>query len=146
MLYSFLAFLAAVGLSLSILCHLFSWLQVMPPGGKAAFLLHIGIFVVWLPLVCSANRTKPGRAKSNADHLLKLLPGWVRTGLSVIFVYALVNFVVFMVMAGQYPKHEVPGWLELRGFSGHWMMFYSVALAGFVGLRHLKKQNSLSAR
>ena len=55
------------------------------------------------------------------------------------FAYALVNFVVFVVMTTHYPKHQVPVWLELRGFSGHWMMFYCVALAGFIGRRRLSR-------
>ena len=145
-LYSALAWFAALGLFLSIVCHLLSWARLTPPGGQAAFLLHLGIFVVWVPLVFCANRTKPGGGRGNVDHLLEPLPRWVGPALSGVFAYAFISFFVFMAMTRQYPKHSVPAWLELRGFSGHWMLFYSVALAGFVGLKRLKKNNDLSSR
>ena len=145
MLYSLLAFISGVGLLLSGVCHLLSWFHLAPPGGKAAFLLHIGIFVVWLPLVICSNQTASTPGRGNFDHLMEQLPIWARKCVFGIFVYAMINFVVFLVLTADYPKHGVPFWLELRGFSGHWMMFYTVSLAGFVGLRRLRRsvQNRL---
>ena len=145
MLYSLLAFISGVGLLLSGVCHLLSWFHLAPPGGKAAFLLHIGIFVVWLPLVICSNQTASTPGRGNFDPLLQQLPIWARKCVFGIFVYAMINFVVFLVLTADYPKHVVPFWLELRGFSGHWMLFYTVSLAGFVGLRRLRQsvQNRL---
>ena len=141
-----LAGISAVGLLLSLACHVFGWLQVDPPGGQAAMCLHIGIFIVWIPLVFLANRTMPKKAgKGNLDHLLAELPKWATVGVMVLFVYALLNFVHFMVMTSRFPKNQVPFSLVLRGFSGHWMMFYGIAVAGFIGLArlaHKRRQNS----
>jgi hypothetical protein len=80
------------------------------------------------------------RKGGNLDQLLAELPAWARIMVGVLFAYCLINFVSFLWMAHQYPKREVPLALELRGFSGHWMMFYGVAHAGFVGLARLSRQ------
>ena len=134
MAYLIMAFLAGAGFLASLGCHIIGLLQIEPPWGKSVFILHVGIFVVWIPLVFSANRTMPKRNRGNFDHLLVELPKWVRIATRVVFVYAAVNFVFFLVCASQYPKHKVPFTLELRGFSGHWLLFYGWATAGFIGL------------
>ena len=144
--YLILAVLAAVGLLASLGCHLMGWLQVEPPWGKSVFLLHIGIFVVWVPLVILANRTMPKPGRGNLEHLLAELPRWVRFATSGLFTYALLNFAYFIYCTRQYPKHGVPFSVELRGFSGHWMMFYGIASAGFVALARLarkRRQNGI---
>ncbi len=146
--YLILSVLAAVGLLASLACHLMGWLQVEPPWGKSVFLPHIGIFVVWVPLVIFANRTMPKPGRGNFEHLLAELPRWVRFATGGLFVYALLNFAYFIYCTHQYPRHGVPFPVKLRGFSGHWMMFYGIASAGFVALARLarkRRQNEIVA-
>jgi hypothetical protein len=81
---------------------------------------------------------RPGRG--NFEHLLAELPKWARTVTYAFFIYALLNFVHFIFATCQYPKHEVPSSVELRGFSGHWMMFYGIAALGFVALGRLARK------
>ncbi|HEX4350517.1 MAG TPA: hypothetical protein VH251_09020 [Verrucomicrobiae bacterium] len=140
--YLILAAIAAIGFVASVACHLMGWLHIQPPGGQWAFLLHVGIFVVWIPLVISANRTmpKPNQGRGNLEHLSALLPKWVRIATGVLFGYAILDFLYFIYCTSQYPKNGVPFYIELRGFSGHWMMFYGVATAGFVALARLKQR------
>ena len=138
--YLLLAIIAAVGLVASVACHLMGWLQVEPPWGKSVFVLHIGFLVLWFPLILFANRTMPKPGRGNMDHLLAELPRWVRVVTGCLFAYALLNFAYFIFCTRQYPKHGVPFSVELRGFSGHWMMFYGVASAGFVALARLSKK------
>jgi|ERR1017187_376651 hypothetical protein len=137
--YLILAIIAATGFVASVACHLMGWLHIDPPWGQSVFLLHIGIFVVWIPLVISANRTMPKPGRGNLEHLFAVLPRWVRIAIGVLFAYALLNFVYFIYCTQQYPRHKVPFLVELRGFSGHWMMFYGVASVGFVALTRFKK-------
>jgi hypothetical protein len=132
--YTLLPLVSAAGLMASAGCHVAALLGATPPGGKAAFALHVGIFAVWIPLVICANRTKPDGAGGNLDLLLAELPGWVGGAALLLFAYAIVNFVTFLAAATQYPRGQVPLALELRGFSGHWMMFYGIATIGFLGL------------
>lgn len=108
--------------------------------------LHVGIFLVWIPLVIMANRTKPTRGRGNMEHLLAQFPKWVRSVVYGVFIYALVNFGLFIFQTTKFPRHGVPFYLELRGFSGHWMLFYGWAAVGFVALRRLQRGRRRLAR
>lgn len=136
--YLFLAMLAASGLIASFACHLMGWLQVDPPWGRSVFLLHVGFIVLWFPLVIFANRTMPKGASGNFEHLLAELPGWARSVVTIFFAYTLLNFAYFIYCRSQYPRNAVPFHIELRGFSGHWMLFYGMAAIGFLALARLK--------
>jgi hypothetical protein len=140
--YLLLAGIAAAGFLVSVVCHLMGWLHIEPPWGRSVFVLHVGIFVLWFPLVMFANRTMPmpKRRRANLEHLFAELPKWARAAVTVLFVYAILNFAYFMYCASQYPRHKVPFYLELRGFSGHWMMFYGIAAFGFVALSRLARK------
>ncbi|MGC4120809.1 MAG: hypothetical protein QM765_40785 [Myxococcales bacterium] len=141
--FRLLALVSFLGLVFSAVCHAMAWMGLPPPGGMATFAgLHLGIFVVWFPLVASANRTMPPGAKNNLDHLTALLPNWVRKVETALTVYAVANFLVFIYQAMHYSKHELPRAIMLRGFSGHWMLFYGAATAGFVALARLTRQKA----
>jgi hypothetical protein len=96
MVYAILALVSAAGLLASVACHLVGWLGIDPPAGKAAFALHVGIFVVWIPLVINANRTMPKGAGGNLDLLLAELPAWARAAVGALFVYAIAHFLLFL--------------------------------------------------
>jgi len=136
-LYVAFAILAATGFFASLLCHVLSWLPGAPPVPQAVFALHVGMFVVWIPLVIFATRSAPDRRRGNLEHLLAVLPEGARIAVYGLFGYALLNFVYFLYSSRVYPRHHVPFQLELRGFSGHWMLFYGVAAIGFVALERL---------
>jgi hypothetical protein len=130
-----LAALSGVGLGLSLIVHVAAWVHYIFPIGKWVFALHLGIFVVFVPLVISANRTTPTPGKrDNLEHLFGTLPRWTQPLATGVFVYALAQFALFMWQASHYTKHHVPHDLELRGFSGHWIMFYTWSLLGHIGL------------
>jgi hypothetical protein len=50
----------------------------------------------------------------------------MRLGVPVLFLYAIVNFLISMSMNA---KHEGLTALDWRIFSGHWMLFYAAAAA-----------------
>lgn len=138
--YLLLATMAAVGFLTSLACHLMGWLQIEPTWGKSVLVLHLGIFGVWIPLIFFANRTMPKHARGNAEHLFKAMPKWGRTVIGSLFVYTLFNFLYFIYCKRQYPRHEVPFSVELRGASGHWMLFYGVAAMSFAALARLTRK------
>lgn len=131
MKYYLLGFLAAAGLVASLICHIMALFHADPPWGHSVMFLHLGIFVVWIPLVFIADKTSPDQRRGNLDHLLKELPKWATNAAGAVFTYAIVNFVLFIIATTPYPKGQVPFYVELRGFSGHWMLFYGIALLGF---------------
>lgn len=102
------------------------------PGGKLVWGLHIGIFVVWIPaMYVSMRTTRLANRKDFWKVALAGCPDWMRRGLYVLFGYAALNFVIFMATtAGEHkqPTGDAPPSV-VRGFSGHWMVFYGAAFA-----------------
>jgi hypothetical protein len=123
--------LAGVGLILSLAVHVAA-LAGIPLFGGAAFALHAGIFVVWIPTVLVAHqRTQDFRRGDFWKAALRGCPTWMKRLTYGFFVYAIVNFGYFFIttaVAG--PSHAGPAnAATLRGFSGHWMAFYSAAMS-----------------
>jgi hypothetical protein len=123
--------LAAIGLLLSIGVHIASLFGLTIPGGKAVWSLHIGIFVVWLPAVLVATRANRGRPQGDLwKQVLAGCPSWMRMAGYGLFAYAIVNFAWFVLTTGSHPEQGGdPSPFVLRGFSGHWMVFYGAAFA-----------------
>jgi Protein of unknown function (DUF3592) len=121
--------LSAVGLVVSLWVHLgaVSGRRVAP---EAYFwILHMGIFVVWFPAVFVAQRRVGSMNRKDFWKVgLKGAPDWMRYMVYGFFGYALINFALFMLQAPTGSSGN-PTAIEWRGFSGHWMAFYSAALA-----------------
>jgi hypothetical protein len=123
--------LSAVGFVLSVAAHLAAVAGSPIPFGKSVWALHIGIFVVWLPTVLVAYRLTRGASRKDFWKIaLAGCPKWMRTALYIVFGYAILNFILFIATtAGQaHPKGDPPPEV-IRGFSGHWMVFYGAAFA-----------------
>jgi hypothetical protein len=99
------------------------------------FAMHFGIFVVWLPAMLVSMRVTQGlprrgwRAWSTWRHMLAGCPPWMRYAAYGLFAYAFPNF---FLAFGRAPESSPRGMTDpatLRGFSGHWMLFYGVAFA-----------------
>ena len=121
--------LAAIGLVLSFLSHVAALAGMPGPLGDYSWLLHMGIFIVFIPTILVANDLAKGADKKDYWKVtLRNCPPWMRFMVYAFFFYALVNFFYFMLTA---PKHPGAGSRPpaiVRGFSGHWMAFYSVAM------------------
>jgi hypothetical protein len=118
---------AGIGLALSVVVHLTAVAGIPNPLGGAAWILHPGIFVVWLPAVL-ASRALTRDAKQG-DFWRVVLPGCpprMRYLVYGFLGYAVVNFAMFIL--GLYGDRD-DQFASLRGFSGHWMVFYVAALA-----------------
>ena len=124
--------LAAIGFILSVAAHIRAIEGLPMPGGKAVWALHIGIFVVWLPTVLVAHRFTRGVNRKDFWKIALIgCPKWMRQVFYAIFGYAVLNFVYFMATTVNRPPSQngdAPPEV-VRGFSGHWMVFYSAAFA-----------------
>jgi len=150
-----IGWLALAGLLLSLAVHVSALLRVGPTADLAAYIpLHLGIFVVFLPVVLSARKRFDGHARLR--DLRAMFPDWVVVLFALTLVYAVVNFFLFMLATGggspsmtaggQYvlndhgrvvreiSAQEYAGFRanEVRGFSGHWIYFYFIAFAYFM--------------
>ena len=146
--------IAVGGWILSTIAHLVTFLGIAP--NKICpwiWLLHLGIFVVWFPMIFVSGKTmKPGYRKSFKE-LMPHAPSWMPRLCGILFAYALFNFffTIFVLNKGGNPSvidgekvlqshgkiirklsDEEYRWHEaysVRMFSGHWMLFYGIATA-----------------
>jgi len=94
------------------------------------WLLHVGIFAVWIPAVIVAQRLVGDVNRRDFwKAVLKGSPDWMRYMVYGFLGYAVVNFLLFMTKASDGGSDANPPATVWRGFSGHWMAFYSAALA-----------------
>lgn len=128
-LYPFIV-LSLIGLVLSIFVHFASLLGFNLP--DAAMGLHIGIFVVWIPTVIVGNRLTKNTPRNDYWKVaLQGCPAWMKYMTYVFFGYAFINFALFFFGSFGVQANSTGDVSPsvLRGFSGHWMAFYSAALA-----------------
>jgi hypothetical protein len=123
--------LAALGLALSVVAHVLALLGQTPPGGSLVMGLHAGIFVVWIPtILISLRLTKGSNRKDFWKIAMSGCPEWVRYAFYALFAYAIFNFILFFTSSHAASHHGGEVTPELiRGFSGHWMVFYAAACA-----------------
>ena len=136
--------LAALGLILSVIVHVLSLLGIQSPLGEKSWSLHIGIFIVWLPTVLVANKlVKDFKQKDFWKAALRACPKWMKNLTYLFFGYAILNFVIFLILdfaSGGSAKNQgnTPSNV-FRGFSGHWMAFYCVAMATQYSAIHIEE-------
>ena len=122
--------ISAVGLILSLWVHLGAVMGQRVAPEAFFWILHIGIFIVWFPAVFLAQKlVRNVNRKDFWKAVLKDAPLWMRYMIYGFLGYAIVNFLFFMVNAPGGGSGANPHAAVWRGFSGHWMVFYSAALA-----------------
>ena len=127
-LWVFIA-LSFVGLVLSVWVHFGAVMGRHVAPEPSFWLLHIGIFVVWIPAVLVAKERvgNPNR-KDFWKVCLGDLPDWVLYLLYGFFGYAFIYFTYFFIEAPTGPSTGDTPAIVWRWFSGHWMLFYFAAL------------------
>jgi hypothetical protein len=123
---------AATGLILSLSVHLLSYTGIQFGGDALFFGLHVGIFPLWLPVVLIAQEmTNNAPRKDFWKIAMSGCPVWMKYMTSGFFGYAIVNFLLFMVFeqTRSHGGEAFPTASFWRGFSGHWMAFYSAGMA-----------------
>jgi hypothetical protein len=122
--------LAAAGFVASVVAHVLGTIGVDVPKDSPVWGLHVGIFVVWIPAVLVSMRTSLfTRRKEFWKTALKGCPPWVEKAGRVLFFYAIASFFVFIAGRPFWPLPATDQSWQLRGFSGHWMIFYGAAFA-----------------
>jgi hypothetical protein len=106
----------------------------------------VGIFVVFIPFILNARKSLGGNF--DFEKLRAMIPAWAGILLLLTFIYAIINFVLFIFLSegggvpdikdGQFILHSHGKLIRylteqeyhmkkayvLRVFSGHWLMFY----------------------
>jgi len=122
--------LSAIGLVVSLWVHIGAIMGRRVAPEQSFWLLHVGIFVVFFPAVLVAQRLVGSTSRRDFwKVVLKGAPDWMRYMVYGFLGYAIVNFLLFMTKAPSGGNGANPPAVVWRGFSGHWMAFYSAALA-----------------
>jgi Protein of unknown function (DUF3592) len=120
--------LSAVGLVVSLWVHIGALAGRTVP--SAFWVLHVGIFVVWLPSVLVAQKLVGNTGRKDFWRaVLKGAPDWMRY---MVYVLSAYEFVIFLISMGQGSgggRHTTISGPDWKVFSGLWMGFYSAALA-----------------
>jgi hypothetical protein len=157
---------ALAGFILSLVVHVSAMLGVdVTSRFPGVWLLQVGIFVVLLPLVFALGRDLG--AKPTFKQIAASVPRWAIALGALILVYAFVNFFLFMVDSeGGSPGMEDRKFVLLnhgtlvrertaaefvrfqanivRGFSGHWLVFFYLPAAYFPGRKSGRSTKSNS--
>jgi hypothetical protein len=134
------------------------------------WLLHIGIFIVWIPVIMETKKNKELQESKGSklkqsefyNVLFNGAPNWMRMIAMGCFFYAILNFFLFTFSQGGTPSIKDGEYIlqnhgtliktltkeeyhhfkanEVRGFSGHWILFYGVATVALFRFSGLTKQ------
>ncbi|MFT6634317.1 hypothetical protein [Alcanivorax sp.] len=118
--------LALLGFIASLAAHIAGYAGIERPFGINPWPLHVGIFVVWFPAVLASMKLSKGFPQKDMwKAALRGCQKWMRHALYGLFGYAFLSFFAFFVLAGD-GENEAS---TVRGFSGHWLIFYFAAFA-----------------
>jgi hypothetical protein len=120
--------ISVIGLVLSVWVHLGAVMGCKVVAAPFFFVLHCGIFVVWFPTVLVTRSTVHTNRKNFWKIAMANSPAWMRYMVFAFSGYALINFFLFLRAHNGKTVGDPPVFVW-RGFSGHWMAFYSAALA-----------------
>jgi hypothetical protein len=153
---------AAILLAVTIVVHASTFLSIDPmerwPG---VMFLHLAVFPPFIAAIYYASRACGG--SKNVDPAVNSSPQWLRRLTIGLFAYAFVNFALFLFLnEGGSPQEREGKYLVtrhgkivreltedeyhrhrayvVRGFSGHWMFFFSASLTLLVGAASLKRR------
>ena len=177
----YLFYLALIGWTMAVLTNVLALAQInIGQYIPYIWVLHIGIFAVWIPVVFDLRGNKEiqelNKNKSFTNFksqfgiwniIFKETPKWMKIIAISGFFYAFFNFAIFMISMDNSSPHEKNGKytlqnhgelireiseeeyheykaLEIRGFSGHWIVFYGIATAILFKHSHFaeKKKNT----
>ena len=129
-----------IGLALSLWIHIAALFgrQVMPD--PFLFIMHLGIFVVWIPAMFVFSRL--ARAYNRRDiwkAALRGSPDWLRYSIYIFDGYGLVRFFVpFTQSQHRGGSPALTGWEE---FSAIWIIFYATAFGVFLSVANSEQKS-----
>lgn len=135
--------LSAIGLILSLIVHVSALLGLPSALGESAWALHMGIFVVCLPAALVSRRlTRDFKRKDFRKAALRGCPQWMRWMTYGFLGYAIINFITFIAFSDKGGSGSDTPAAVFRGFSGHWMAFYSAALAVLYSASQVRERDA----
>jgi len=136
--------IAWIALVLSVIVHLSSVLgpeDMFWDVDAFVWLLHGGAILLGFPAVLCAQKLSFGRQDTDSrNRVLQNCPSWMRNMVGFFVLYGIANFIIFMTKSTIAKSGGGTPMTVFKGFSGHWMVFYSIEMAIFYSC--LKKKLS----
>jgi hypothetical protein len=134
-----LIIVAVVGLMISAVVHFCSLFHIYNPSRELMILINAGIIVTIWPAILIAKKMRDAIDMADPKELLfKTCPRWLTAMTGFLLMYAFVGLIYFMFKRYSYNSGIAAN--GFRGFTGHWMALYSLALAILYSCERLKKQ------
>jgi hypothetical protein len=138
---------AFTGFFISLIIHLTTFFGIDPAKHvPLVWVLHLGIFIVFIPMLFVQGLTPK---KDFWPKFFASMPRLAQYTVKAFFAYAIINFALFFFLSkggvpdvrdGKYVLHnhgnvirelseeeyDLQNAYVIRGFSGHWMIFYLV--------------------
>ncbi len=152
---------AAILLVVALIVHVSTFFEFDPLAAwPGVMFLHVAIFPPFIAAIWYASRFPEAKSK-NLDPVFESAPWWLRSLTVALLAYAILNFVVFMhlnegggpimrdgnylltshgkvireLTEAEYHRQQA---YEVRGFSGHWMLFACASWTLLVGSERLR--------
>ena len=142
-----LIFISAMGLVFSAVVHFCSLFHIYEPPRALWMLIYIGIIVVFYPacIISKKTRNEPN-VKDSKKALFDACPRWLSIMTGFLIMYALAGL-IFFIFKRHFTSTVITDRQRVaangfRGFSGHSMALYSLALALLYSCRRLKKDTN----
>lgn len=138
-----LIFISAAGLVLSAAVHFCSLFHIYEPPRGLMMLIYIGaIATIYSAIIISRKTRNEIDVEDYKKAIFFACPKWLSmmNGFFIMYVLGGLIFLVFkryFVGSSVANEQGIPA-NGFRGFSGHWMVFYSLALALLCSCRRLK--------
>ena len=125
---------AACGFIFSVVLHILAIAGLQPNNKALLFGPGIAIFPLWLPVThLSMNLTRGLSRKEAWKTMVSGCPKWMRSTISVLYWYAMVNFAVAIIIVFVFPIAKSSSGSAPRFFwilaSSYYMLFYFAGLA-----------------
>lgn len=132
-LYSFapiaylIKYLAFVGFVLALCLHIagLTGTEKYFAGIKPIY-LYLGMLMLFFPSIWLNNKAVKKNSKQVGwEDQLKGCPGWMKKGMTVVFIYGVVNFIYSVILIELEIKNNTP----YQAMAGHWLIFYCASFA-----------------
>ena len=136
--------IAWVCLVLSIIVHVLSILgpeDIFSDVDSFIWFLHGGCIFLGLPMILCIQKLAFGTQEKDCWKVaLQYCPLWMKRMVGFFLFYGIVNFIIFITKSEEPTNSSSTPASIFKGFSGHWMIFYSIEMATFYS--YLKKRSS----
>jgi len=137
-----LIIVAVIGLVVSAVAHFCSLFHIYNPSRELIILINAGIIITIWPAIIIAKETRDASAMVDPKELLfRVCPRWLSAMTGFLLIYAFAGLIYFVFK--RYSANSSLADNSFRGFSGHWMALYSLALAILYSCERLKNNNNL---